>query len=111
MDWEEYNKGVQKERQRRRDEATNEIDNIQRRLADFSIVLRQCTTAHYQLIYGDWIYNLYPGNQRIYSDPKHRGPFLNVPKPWTLSEVADAVIAHAQKIIEEIRTKTRAKNE
>ncbi len=38
------------------------------------------------------IYNLYPSTQRIYTDPRHRGPFLKIPKPWTLLDIVKAVM-------------------
>ena len=52
---------------------------------------------HFQLICFDgsgseYIYNLYPTVQRIYSDPKHRGPFLKVNRPWTLLDVVKAKV-------------------
>lgn len=54
--------------------------------------------CHFQIICfngkssADWIYNLYPSTQRIYADPKHRGPYLTVKKPWTLLDVVKAVV-------------------
>lgn len=58
--------------------------------------LTQCTEAHYQLTvylsHGPlrfWLYNLYPGNQRIYADPNHKGPFLRGLKVgnWTFEHI------------------------
>jgi len=67
------------------------------------LVLNQCVPgSHYQLrVYGTgvydsgmfrWCYNLYPITQRIYIDPKHRGPRLKVPRPWGLLDVVHAAI-------------------
>ena len=51
--------------------------------------------THYQLRGGEWLINLYPGNQRILADrQKDRAPYLDLPDPWTL---VDAVEAAAEK--------------
>lgn len=47
--------------------------------------LRQCVPGvHYQLRVGDALYNLYPSTQRIHIDRRHRGPRLDLPRPWGL---------------------------
>lgn len=54
--------------------------------------------AVYQLRHAGrkWIYNLYPKPgkpaPRIFQDPNRRGPFLNVPRCWTLLDVVKAAI-------------------
>lgn len=57
---------------------------------------RMPATYHFQLIcYGEdyeYIYNLYPSTQRIYTDSKHRGPFLRISKPWTVLDVVKAAV-------------------
>lgn len=46
----------------------------------------------YNLRTSEWLLQLYPGNQRIYS-PKKRGPFIDfVGKVWNLMAVVQAVI-------------------
>ena len=65
------------------------------------VLQRMPSSFHFQIIFfnasrpdfsPDYIYNLYPSTQRIYSDPKHRGPFLKIPKPWTLLDVVKAAV-------------------
>jgi len=65
--------------------------------ANHCVLQRKPGNAHFQLLCLNenseyFIYNLYPSTQRIYSDPKHRGPFLQVKKPWTLLDVVKAKI-------------------
>lgn len=49
---------------------------------------------HFQLIHlkEGWVYDLYPGNQRIVIDPEHNGKFLPVEKPWTFIDVVKLAI-------------------
>jgi len=68
--------------------------------ANLCVLQRMPAGYHFQLLCFDgiyetlpeYIYNLYPSTQRIYSDPKHRGPFLKVKKPWTLLDVVKAAV-------------------
>ena len=56
--------------------------------------LVQKNETHYQLRGNRWLLNLYPGNQRIYADRQQANtpPWLNVPDPWTLTDVVRAAI-------------------
>lgn len=48
---------------------------------------------HYQLREmrpGGWIVNLYPSTGRIYQDANRPGPYLRVPRNWTLLDVVRA---------------------
>lgn len=63
------------------------------------LALRRCTGVHYQLFpegkrasAAHWLINLYPGNQRVYSPPERRGPYLNLKRPWTLLDAVQAAI-------------------
>ena len=63
--------------------------------ANLCAMNRMPANYHFQFIVingdqPDYIYNLYPSTQRIYADPKHRGPYLQIPKPWTLLDVVKA---------------------
>lgn len=44
----------------------------------------------------DWIINLYPRRNgfspRMYHDPNHRGPFLDLPENWTLLDAVQAAV-------------------
>ena len=44
-----------------------------------------------------WIINMYPrrngGSPRMYHDPNHRGPFLDLPELWTLLDAVHAAVA------------------
>lgn len=66
---------------------------------DAGIDLAQRAECHYQLwVYQSheplrfWLYNLYPGTQRIYADPHHKGPFLHLPNPWSFLDVVKAAV-------------------
>lgn len=65
--------------------------------ANHCVLQRMPARYHFQLLCFDgsgteYIYNLYPTVQRIYSDPKHSGPFLKVQRPWTLLDVVKAKV-------------------
>lgn len=97
--WEEYKERQQVEKAAYREAAAQVFDQARQLAHDVGLDLRKHTDSHYSLRgrqHGSsWVLNLYPGNQRLYSDPKHRGPFLKVPKPWTFSDV---IRAAAQKL-------------
>lgn len=65
-----------------------------RKLAyEHGMILIQHTDVHYTLSANNWRLNLYPGNQRLYHDKKHKKPpFLEVPENWTLKDIVDACI-------------------
>lgn len=77
-------------------EATRDWDQAVRKARAHGLELRCCSRWHYQLRHPrrGWLYNLYPSKHRIWSDPKHRGPFLpGLPTFWTMLDIVDAVIA------------------
>lgn len=55
--------------------------------------------AHYQLRSptAGWLLNIYPGNGRLYWDPRYRGPFLRVREGWTLLDVIEATIQQMER--------------
>ncbi len=63
------------------------------------MTLRNHSDGCYQLrhVAKGWIINLYPRHggfsPRVYHDPHHRGPFLALPRMWTLLDVVRAAIA------------------
>jgi hypothetical protein len=64
----------------------------------YRMVLSNPSDGCYQLRHVDlgWIINLYPrrngASPRAYSDPHHRGPFLNLPQLWTLLDAVEAAV-------------------
>jgi hypothetical protein len=48
--------------------------------------------VHYKLRGDGWEVELYPGNQRIWSNPQKRGPYLAVRRPWTLMDAVRAAV-------------------
>ncbi len=98
MDWDPYTK-LKNRRKRAHLQASEDVFDEAVELAreSGSCSLQQMPGGyHFQLFcYGenhDHIYNLYPSTQRIYADPKHRGPFLKVKMPWTVLDVVKAVV-------------------
>lgn len=84
------------EKAERCNQAAAEFRQAAKLANEHNLVLTQCSTVHYQLrAFQDgrvaWLYNLYPGKRRIWSDRKYRGSFLRVPKFWTLTDVIQAV--------------------
>ena len=59
--------------------------------------LVQRSEVHYQIKSPvGWIINVYPGNRRIYHQPKQkaRGPFFDLPSEWDLFDVLEAIARH-----------------
>ena len=84
----------QNEGQRRRELADQQVRDAQALANANGVLLIRHSETHYQLIVGDWIWNVYPGNQRFAADRKHRGPWLEVSESadWTLADVVRAGI-------------------
>lgn len=59
-------------------------------------ILTAKSNIHFQLkqFNRNVLYNIYPSNQRIYVDDKHKknSRFLNVPTPWTILDVVKKAI-------------------
>ena len=87
--YKEMGKERQEEGEVRRNKAGNDFSIAKRMAESKGWVLKQHTYSHFQLISPGRkiIINLYPGNQRIYQDPKKRGPYLKIPFEWTLCDV------------------------
>ena len=95
----DYFRDVKRDRQRRGDQnrtrASADAITAATLAEDSGMTLTAHTAAHYQLRRGDAMWNLYPGNQRIYVDAAHRKktPFLRLPRsPWTLLDVVRAAV-------------------
>lgn len=90
-------KSIKKSKLSRREQAYKDFCAVEKYATNSGMRLKMNTFAHYQLIVyhprGQWIYNLYPGNRRIYKDKNHSGPFLDFEqKTWTLIEVIQEAI-------------------
>lgn len=67
------------EKMLREAEAAKEFrDIIERDEVPSGVIFRQCSSLHYQVIVGKWIYNLYPTKKRVYADRVRRGPFIRI---------------------------------
>jgi hypothetical protein len=90
--WADFRDEKKRRKYRRRQRATREFSEAHAEAAKAGLVLVRNTEDHYQLspIDGAWIMNLYPGTQRLYSDPNRRPPWIEVPRPWTLADVVKA---------------------
>lgn len=89
---------AQAERSSRRTATYQSYASASKLAEDNRMVLIRHSDVHYHLwvtlASGQrWLYNLYPGNCRIYADRQHYGPFLNIPKPWTIDDVIRAARA------------------
>jgi len=104
MDWNAYKKERQQERAENRQEAAGGFEEAAQLASRHNLVLTQCSEHHYQLrAFEDgrvcWLYNLYPGNQRIWSDRKYRGPYLELPPcDWTLMDIVRAVAREQERM-------------
>jgi hypothetical protein len=94
MDWDEHNERKQKEGKARRLFASRQFKTVSNLAKEYGFELKQFSESHYQLIHckKGWILNIYPGNRRLYTDPKRKAPYLNVSASWDLMEVLTAAI-------------------
>lgn len=88
-------RAIKKDGQRRGEENRRQASDIfeeARTLAQqYGLLLTRHTDQHYSLRAPQgWIINLYPGNRRIFHDEKRQGPFLKLPRKWTLVDVVRA---------------------
>lgn len=85
---------------KRRHRADHEFDEACQLAEANGLRLHRCSFAHYQLIHvaKNWLLDIYPGNRRLYSDPKRKGPFLSVPHDWTLIEVVRVAIKRERRL-------------
>lgn len=114
MDWDKLQKSINQRKQAHL-QASEDVFNEAVGLANANecILQRMPASYHFRLICYPgrrWvrIYNLYPSTQRIYSDPKHRGPFLEVKRPWTLLDVVKARVEF-QNLGKKMKEKTAVK--
>lgn len=98
MDYEQLTKSIKHRKQTHLQASEDVLDEaVALAYANHCAVQRMPARHHFQLICfnensPEYIYNLYPSTQRIYADPKHRGPFLNIKMPWTLLDVVKAKV-------------------
>ena len=64
---------------------------------DHGIAVSCVADGCYQMRHASgWIINMYPRRSgctpRMYHDPHHRGPFLDLPQKWTLLDAVKAAI-------------------
>ena len=98
--WRESKELQQRKKELNRNQATADYDQAARLAKDHGLELRKISAVHYQLIRPKptyWILNIYPGNQRLYGDNKHRPPFVEIKaKPWNLNLLVSSVITQLQ---------------
>lgn len=96
LDWDKYKADQKKQREENHAQAMATFDSAKELARVNGWTLAKHTEWHFSLSSENYRYNLYPSNQRIYADPKHRGPFLKVSKPWTFLEVVSSAIIKSQ---------------
>jgi len=96
MDFDQYNKEKAAEKEANLQASVKVFDEARRLAIKNGWELKEkINYGHFQLFHRrtGWLYNLYPSNQRIYADPKHRGGFIHgIIKPWTLLDVVKEAI-------------------
>jgi len=92
MDWDSYRKERQQDRQDNREAAEKDFKKASILAAQSGMALSRCSSVHYQLRANSYLWNIYPGNRRIYSDKKHKNPFLKLPVDWGLIDVVKAAM-------------------
>ena len=78
----------------RTDAAADEMSTASKAAASAGMTITQPSAIHFQLRGRGWLMNIYPSNQRLYTDRNHRAPFLRMPtdRDWTLMDVVVAAI-------------------
>ena len=99
--FDEYSAAKKKERDENYQRALSTYEQAQELAHLNGFELQKHSPWHFILAYKPkghttWLYNLYPANQRIYTDPHHRGPFLEIAKPWTFLDVVCAAMRKAK---------------
>lgn len=99
MNFDDLQKSIKQRKQRNIQASVDVFDEaFALAYANGFVLERKRGCYHYQLTWfggeedEEYIYNLYPTTQRIYADPHHRGPFLNLKKPWTVLDVVKAAV-------------------
>lgn len=111
MDWEEHKSELKKQKEQNHQRSMEVLEQAKELARENGFSLIRHSPWHFALVYKRWIYNIYPANQRIYVDPKRKGPFLEVTRPWTLLDVVTAAICAAkpasERIVQEIEKKVK----
>ncbi len=91
----------QLEKSCRRASASQQFASARNLAAAHHLILHCCSDVHYQLTptHRRWLINVYPGNQRLYSDRSKPGPYLksHLPDQWDLLDVVKAAVAVLDK--------------
>lgn len=102
MDWTAYKQLVRAEKNENQGQSLAVFAEALLLAEQHDMVLTQHTDIHFSLTGqtkrgGTWRLNIYPSNQRLWSDTNYRGPFLMVTRPWTLLDVVQAAINQTEK--------------
>lgn len=87
--------------ERRRDRASDEFNQASKEAAEAGLTLVRRTDSHYQIKSpAGWMIDFYPGNGRIFRDPKRRvqPPVLRVPNRDDGVSILDVVRAAVDKV-------------
>jgi hypothetical protein len=90
-----YKAARQREGQERRQFNARLWTSLVEPLSEIGVMLHRHDDGHYAVEHKRvrWLVNLYPGNQRIYADRNRpKAPYLSLPDPWTLQDVADELL-------------------
>lgn len=91
--WKQEKARRTKGKRQRRAVSSRLFDRAQGLAEAHGLVLLRHTEVHYSLRKPDaWMIELYPGNGRIYSPKLHRGPYLDLPRPWTVLDAVKAAV-------------------
>lgn len=82
--------------QQRRLQAEDDLPEAISIAEQHGFVVKQCSESHYQVRSEYWLVNLYPGNQRWFSDRNQKRILVvsGLPEPWRLIDVVKTIAAH-----------------
>ena len=100
--WREHDKRKKAASRKRRGKAEQSFSALQSLAMQKGLALAQHSDTHFALAYGKmgWLWNIYPGNRRIFVDEAHGAatPRLDVPHEWTLGDVVRAAVALREEV-------------
>ena len=107
-DRDKYNAEQRRKKDENYDKAIKSFESAKKLAVSIGFSLIQHSPWHFSLTYvkdgeRQWRLNLYPRNQRIWSDPAcGKTPFLEVPKPWDFFDVVTAAVIKTRVIPERL---------
>ena len=100
--WRAHHKDRKRASNKRRGKAEQSFSALKSLAMQKGLAFAQHSDTHFALAYGKmgWLWNIYPGNRRIFVDEAHGAttPRLDVGYEWTLEDIVRAAIALTEEV-------------